>query len=74
METEEMLIKTYVSNPWENADAIPSYSASELVTVALAVQRYDLIPDNMPDPLDAYHTKLDSRQRSIVDKYRGWME
>lgn len=72
METEEMLINAYTSNPWENADAIPSYSESELITVALAVQRYDLIPDNPPDPLDVYCTRLDDRQRSIVDKYRGW--
>jgi len=72
MELEEKLICAYLDNPWANAEAIPDYSTAELLTAALAVQRYDLIPYHWKDPLFAYHKVLNSRQRSIVDRFRGW--
>jgi len=59
---EEKLITTYANNPWVEPDSIPDHSTQELLTVALAVHRYDLIPYHWKDPLLAYRTVLNNRQ------------
>lgn len=41
-------------------------STSEAICVALAANRYDLLPEGWPDPLDAFLRRLDGRQRDIV--------
>lgn len=72
MDHEKFLILAYEETAWNSGTTIPDCPVSEHITVALAVKRYDLLPNDWADPLEAYHRRLDSRQRAIVDRYRGW--
>lgn len=74
IDKEENAILEYKSGAWEDGERIAAYSMSETITVALAINRYDLLPENWSDPLEAYRSRLDDRQRSIVDLYRGVSE
>ena len=69
---EELLIRQLVAGEWGNAGDTPPCSPTELVTVALTVGRYDLLPDYYVDPLEDYFQVLDDRQREIVDGHRSW--
>ena len=72
MDKEEKVILEYKAHGWKDGERIAAFSSSEIITVALAVDRYDLLPAIWSDPLEAYRSRLDDRQRSIVDTYRGW--
>ena len=69
---EELLIRQLVTGEWSGAGDMPPCSPTELVTVALAAGRYDLLPDYYADPLQDYFQVLDDRQREIVDGHRSW--
>lgn len=68
------LLGEYAAGMWD-AETLPdkSLSTSEQITVALGISRPDLMPDGW-DPLTAYKTRLDDRQRHLVDQYRGWSQ
>ena len=72
MDKEEKLILEYKSGGWEDNERIATFSSSEIITIALAINRNDMLPAIWSDPLEAYKSRLDDRQRSIVDLYRGW--
>jgi hypothetical protein len=69
---EELLIRQLVAGEWSGAGDMPPCSPTELVTVALAAGRYDLLPDYYADPLQDYFQVLDDRQRDIVNMHRSW--
>jgi len=69
---EEQLIRSFAQGSWSCASDLPGCSPTELVTVALAIGRYDLLSDYYADPLEDYFQVLDDRQRAIVKKHRGW--
>jgi hypothetical protein len=69
---EEVLIRQLVAGEWGDANDMPSCLPTELVTVALAASRYDLLPDYYADPLEVYFQVLDDRQREIVNGHRRW--
>jgi hypothetical protein len=71
---EEFLIRQFVTGEWSGAGDMPTCSPTELVTVALAAGRYDLLPDYYADPLKDYFQVLDDRQREIVNAHRSWRD
>lgn len=46
-------------------------STGERCFVALASKRYDLLPANYADPIEAWH-RLDGEWRRLVCEWRGW--
>jgi len=70
--TIETAITRYRSNDWHPDDPndLPG-STSEQMTIALAIDRPDLMPHGA-DTLSAYKNRLNQPQRTIVNQYRGW--
>lgn len=54
-----------------DADAVGVLSTGERCYVALAANRYDLLPANYADPIEAWH-RLDRDWRGGVCAWRGW--
>jgi hypothetical protein len=56
----------------ENDDAfVGVLSTGERCFVALATGRYDLLPGNYADPIEAWN-RLDAELRPLVCRWRGW--
>lgn len=66
---EELIEQVRVALPEHH---LPTCSTSEQITVALALEEPELMPSGWRDSLTAYKTRLDRRQRQIVDIERGW--
>jgi hypothetical protein len=69
---EMHIINAYHTGNWSAEDDMPACSLSERICVALAIARYDLLPEPWTDPLSAYKTKLNKRQQAIIDSSRQW--
>lgn len=54
-----------------DADAVGVLSTGECCYVALAANRYDLLPASYADPIDAWF-RLDLQWRGGVCAWRGW--
>jgi len=52
-------------------DVIGVLSTGERCFVALAANRYDLLPDSCRDPIEAWH-RLDHEEQVGVCLWRGW--
>ena len=68
------LLRQYAAGMWD-AKALPdmAVSPSEQITIALAIDRPELMPPGWGE-LNAYKNRLDDRQRRLVDQYRGWSQ
>ena len=71
---EDILIRQFVTGEGSGAGDMPPCSPSEMVTVALAVGWYDLLPEHYADPLEDCFQVLDDRQRGLVNRHRRWRE
>lgn len=54
-----------------DTDALGVLSTGERCYVALASNRYDLLPTSYVDPIEAWH-RLDGEWRGGVCAWRGW--
>jgi hypothetical protein len=52
---------------------VGALSTAELCFVAIAAERYDLLPATFGDPIEAWH-RLDPDWRLAVCGWRGWPE
>jgi hypothetical protein len=52
-------------------EAVGVLSTGEHCFVALAANRYDLLPENYRDPIEAWH-RLDQEEQVSVCVWRGW--
>lgn len=71
---EDRYIDLYQRGKWDAQapDDVPG-STSEQITIALSIERSDLLPGSWADdPLHAYKHRLDDRQRAVVNAHRGW--
>jgi hypothetical protein len=69
---EMPILSAYRAGEWSTEADMPNCSQDTRICVALALKRYDLLPAPWTDPLAAYKTQLDDRQRTIVDISRLW--
>lgn len=58
-------------NDGGNPDAVRGLSTGERCFVALAADRYDLLPANYADPIEAWQ-RLEPDWRHEVCEWRGW--
>lgn len=67
------ILSAYRAGEWSTESEMPNCSQDARICVALALNRYDLLPIPWTDPLAAYKMQLDDRQRAIVDISRLWL-
>ena len=68
---EWRILEAYERGEWDTVP--PPCSTSEQVTIALALQRVDLLPDPLPRVGSAEQLRrLDSAQRNIVQRW--WLQ